>query len=119
MNPFHVTYVVYCEKFNDFQIDLFVKTELLPLRAVDCRYSWARADVYLDYRTDDFSEIYYNSDSDNDSDKDEQINYFSSSICYTKMRANLVYERFCQGCQNAFLIYFTRKLHVISNYFYS
>ena len=73
---FHETYVACCNKFVDFQIDLFVKTDLFPLRTVDCRYSWARVDADFDCRTDDFLEIYYNSDSDsnNDNDSDEQTN---------------------------------------------
>ena len=114
---FHETYVACCEKFADFQIDLFVKTDSFSLRTVECRYSWARTDADFDYRTDDFLEIYYNSDSDSDNDNgnDEQTNCFSSSVCYTEMRANLIFKRFCLSCQNTFLIYFIRKLHIISN----
>lgn len=101
VSSFHVSYVVCCKKFSDFQIGLFLETELLPLRTVDCRYSWARTDVGLDYRTDGFLEIYYNSDSGDDSDNDEQINCFGSFVCYTEMRGNLVLERFCQKIQSA------------------
>ena len=99
VRPFHVTYVACCKKSVVFQIDFFVKTESFLLRTVHCRYSWARTDVDLDYRTKDFLEIYYNPDSDDDSDDDndsnEQTDCFSSSVCYTKMKANLVFERFC------------------------
>ena len=105
-SPFHETYVACCKKFADFQIDLFVKPDSFPLRRVYCRYSWARADTDFDYKTDDFLEIYYNSDSDsnNDNDSNERTNCFSSSICYAETRANLISERFCLSCQNTFLI---------------
>lgn len=103
VSSFHVNYVVCCKKFSAFQIDLFLKTESFPLRRVDCRYSYARTDFGLDYRTDGFLEIYYNSDSGDDSDNNEQINCFGSSVCYTEMRGNLVFERFCQKFQSAIL----------------
>ena len=74
-------------------------------------------DIDYDYTTDHFLTIYCNSDNEqSDSDTDnEQTNCFTSSVCYTEMRANLKFERFCQSCQNAFLTYFTRQLHIISN----
>ena len=76
------------------------------------RYSWVRADTDFDYRTDDFLEIYYNSDSDkdNNNDSNEQTNCFSSSVCYTEMRANLIFERLCLSCQNTFLNIFYKKV---------
>ena len=88
-------YVACSKNVVDFKFDLFVKTEQFPLRTVDCRYSWTRTDVDLDYRADDFLEIYNNYDCENDTDGNKKINCFSSSICYTKMRANLAFERFC------------------------
>ena len=114
---FHVTCIAFCKKFVDFQIDLFVKTYLFPLRTVYCRYSWARTNIDFDYETDNFLEVYYNTDngSDSDSDSDEQTNCFTSSVWYSKIRANMMFERFCESCQNVFLVYFARKLHVISN----
>ena len=89
---------------------MFLKTDSFPLRTVDCRYSWAGAGADFDYRTDDFLEMYYNSDSDSDNgnNSDEQTNCFSSFVCYTEMRANLIFERFCVSCQNTFLICFIR-----------
>ena len=90
-----MTYIACRKKFVDFQIDLFVKAESFPLRTIDCRYSWARADVNFDYEAyyDNFLEIYYESD-DKDSDNNdnsaskEQTNYFTPSVCYTEMRSN-------------------------------
>ena len=85
-----MTYVACCKKFFDFQIDLFVEIESFALRTVNCRYSWTRTDADFGCGTDDFLEIYYNSDSDSY----EQTNCFSSSVCYTAIRANLIFERF-------------------------
>ena len=124
---FQVTYIACCKKFVGFQVDLFVKTESFPLRTIDCRCSWAREDVNFDYETyyDNFLEIYYgsdDSDSDNDSDNSvskEQTSCFTFFVCYTEMRANLTFERFCQTCRDIFLIHFTRKLHIILNSFFS
>ena len=113
MSLFHETFVVCCKTFVDFQIDFFVKTDSFPLRTVKWRYSWARAEADFNYRTNDFLEIYYNSDNGNVSD--EQTKCFSSSVCYTEMRGNLIFERFCLSCENTVLIYFVRKLHIISN----
>ena len=56
-SPFHVTHIACCKKFVDFQIDLFVKTDLFPLRTVDCRFSWVRTNVDFDYETDNFLEV--------------------------------------------------------------
>ena len=107
--------------FFDFQVDLFVKTESFTLRTLNCGHSWARTEVGLDYITDDFLVMYYNPDSNdgsgNDSDSDDQSNCFSSSLCYTEMKLNLIFERFCLSCQNTLLIYFTRNVHIISNSF--
>ena len=44
VSQFQVTYIACCKKFVDFQIDLFVKTESLPLKAIDCNYVWYRRD---------------------------------------------------------------------------
>ena len=108
---FCLIYIVCCKKFVDFQIHLFLKTDSFPLSTVYCRCSCARRDVGFDYETNIFLEVYYN--TDNNSESDEQINCFTSSVCFTEMRANLMFERFFQSCQNAFLMYFTRNLHVI------
>ena len=116
-----VTFIDYCKKFVDFQIDLSIKRESFPLRTIDCRYSWARRDADFDY-DDNFLEIYYDSDdnhSDSDSNSDKQTNCFASSVCYTVIRTNLVFERYFQTSKNAFLMYFTKKLHVNSNTFFS
>ena len=115
-----MTYIACCKKFVDFQIDLFVKTESFPLRTIDCRYSWARADVDFVYEAyyDNFLEIYYESD-DNDSDDNDssvskkQNNSFTYSVCYTEVRSNLMLERFCLTCQDVFFMYFIRKLHIL------
>ena len=116
-----VTFIDYCKKFVDFQIDLSIKRESFPLRTIDCRYSWARRDADFDY-DDNFLEIYYDSDdnhSDSDSNSDKQTNCFASCVCYTVIRTNLVFERYFQTSKNAFLMYFAKKLHVNSNTFFS
>ena len=41
-SPFHVSYAACCKDFVDFQIDLFIETDLFPLRSVDCGNSWGR-----------------------------------------------------------------------------
>ena len=114
-----LSYIACCKKFVNFQIDLFVKTESFPLRTIDCRYRWTRADVGFDYEDDNFIEIYYNSydndsnDSDDNDNNKQQTNPFASSACYTEMRSNLMFERFCLTCQDVFLVYFTRKLRIL------
>ena len=66
-----MTYVACCEKFFDFQINLFVKTDSFPLRIVDY-----------------------------------EQNYFTSSVCYSKMRKNLIFGRFCSLFR---IVLFSRK----------
>ena len=39
VSPFHVTYIACCNKFVDFQINLFVKTESFSLRRIDYNYA--------------------------------------------------------------------------------
>ena len=99
-----------------YHLNLFVKTDSFPLRTVHCRYSWTRIDVDFDYESNNFLEVYYNIDDDSDSNSDgnEQTNCFTPSLCYIKIRANFMFER-SESYQNAFLMHFTRKLHVISN----
>ena len=94
---------------------MLVKTKSFPLSTFNCSYSWARIDVDYDERGDDFIEIYYNSDSDSSdsdgeiSDDNRQTNCLVFSVCYTELRPNLIFDRFCFHCQNTFLIYFTRE----------
>ena len=117
---FHVSYVACCKDFVDFQIDLFIETDSFPLRSIDCGNSWVRQqqEVDLDYR-----DMYW-SNSDNsgvfDSSDDDNVELvkghaFSSSFCYSKMQSNLTFSRFCACCQQVFVMYFVRKLHLISN----
>ena len=97
-NPFRliqVTYIACCIKFVDLQIDLFAKAEL-PLRTIDCNYSWTTADADFDYE-DSFLEIYYDSD-----DSDNNDNSFSKG--QTNILPNL---------SGPFLMYLTRKLHIL------
>ena len=118
--PIQVTYIACCKKFVDFQIDLLIKTESFSLRTNDCRYNETWTDVDFDCDDNDFLEIYYNSDDDSDdSDNDdnssnkEETNPFTSSVCYTEMRCNLKFQRFCLTCQDVFNMYFTKKLHIL------
>lgn len=104
-----VKFLARCKKFVDFQIDPFIKDGTFPLKKINCNYTWARRDYDSDidfaYNNDSF-EIYYNNNNDNDDDNsdddDEQTsiasNYFVSSVCYTEMRTNLKFERFCLSC---------------------
>ena len=70
--------------------------------------------IDLDY-DDSFMHVWYDSDSDrDDSDsKRKQTDCFQSSVCFSKMRNNLSFSRFCLRCKQTFLRYFTQKLHVI------
>ena len=117
---FHVSYVACCKDFVDFQIDLFIETDSFPLRSIDCGNSWVRQqqEVNFDYRdmcwsNSDNSSVFDSSDDDNV----ELVkgHAFSSSFCYSEMRSNLTFSRFCACCQQVFLMYFVRKLHLISN----
>ena len=40
-----VKFVVCCKNFEDFQTDLYVKTNSFPLKSVVCNYNWARAEA--------------------------------------------------------------------------
>ena len=90
-----------CKNFVDFQIDLFIKDGLFPLKKINCNYTWARRDYESDVDFDcknDFFEICHNNGSDDDKsdDYDEQTsiasNCFVCSVCYIEMRTNLKFE---------------------------
>ena len=110
-----------CKDFVDFQIDLFIKTDSFLLRFIDCGNSWVRQQQDVDFYYRDIcssnSDVFDSSDGDNV----ELIkgHVFSSSLCYTEMRSNLIFDRFCECCQQVFLIYFVRKLCIVSNNVFS
>lgn len=114
-----VTFVACCKNFIDFQIDLFIKASLFPLKKIDCNYPWARG--IADFESS-FLEIYYN-DSDNDEsdndDDNDQTNVFTSSICFTKMRSNLKFTRFCAICKNVFMTFFCIEVTCCYELFFS
>ena len=121
-SPYHTTYIGRCKDFVDFQIGLFIKTDLFELIYIDC--NWTREYQIQDDSDDDdevdfvYTDVYL-SDSDNmfDSSDDKNVELvkgqaFSSSICFTQMRS---LDRFCACCQEVFLMYFISKLHHFSN----
>ena len=119
-SAYHVYYAACCKDFVHFQIDLFIKTDSFLLRSTNCRNSWVRQqqDVDFDYK----SMCWSNSDNSDvfDSSDDNNVELlkshaFSFSPCYTKMKSNLVFDRFCACCQQVSLIYIIRKVHIILN----
>ena len=77
--------------------------------------------IDLDY-DDSFMHVWYDSESDRDdsNSKRKQTDFFQSFVCFSKMRNNLSFSRFCLRCKQTFLRYFTQKLHVIEkNTFFS
>ena len=98
-SPFHVSYAACCKDFVDFQIDLFIETDLFPLRSVDCGNSWGRQQEDIDF---DYRDMYW-SDSDMFDSDDKNIELvkghtFNSSLGCTEMRSNLMFDRFCECC---------------------
>ena len=117
---FPTKFVVCCKAFFNFQIQLSVKEESFPFRKVTCNYAFAAENVevsHIDFGYDGSFGMYVWCDIDIDSDdndsKRKQTDCFESSVCFSKMRNNLSFSRFCLKCKQTFMRYFTQKLHVI------
>ena len=101
-SPFHVTYITSCKDFVDFQIELFIKTDLFELTLIDCDWTW---EYQIEVDSDDdlvYREDLYLNDIDNmfDSSDDENAKLakdyaFHSSIYFTQMRT---FRGFCIPC---------------------
>ena len=91
-------FVVCCKNFVDFQIELYVIENSVPLTSVVYNYAQARVNVDVGGIDFDYSPaIDYDSDSDNDeSSNKQQTNYFVSSVCYWELRTttSFVFDRF-------------------------
>ena len=90
---FHATYIARCRDFVDFQIELFIKTDLFELTSIDCNCTREYQIQDDDDDVVDFLCRYmYLSDSDiifDSCDDDENVKLvkgyaFSSSLCFTK-----------------------------------
>lgn len=91
-------FVVCCKNFVDFQIDLYVIENSVPLRSVICNNAQARVNVDVGGIDFDYSPaIDYDSDSDSDeSSNKQQTTYFVSSVCNWELRTttSFVFDRF-------------------------
>ena len=126
LNAIGATYIACCRNLLEFQICecKFASPDRFPLASIACNYAERRCfgDADFDYRVDQF-EVYYNDDdeyynSDGSEFNDDEAAFrravaLNSSICYTDMRLGLLrFTRFCSVCQQIFLLYFDKNLHI-------